>query len=97
MILAIMCLSCASAFAQQVKGTVKDSAGEPVLGASVLVEGTSNGAVVDLDGAFQLSGVSKDAILIVSSLGYKTVKIPVGGVSLMSSSRKTHRCLTMSS
>lgn len=79
MILAIMCLSCASAFAQQVKGTVKDSAGEPVLGASVLVEGTTNGTVVDFDGSFVLNGVSRDAVLIVSSLGYKTVKIPAGG------------------
>ena len=40
LIFAIMGLSCASAFAQQVKGTVKDSAGEPVIGAAVVVEGT---------------------------------------------------------
>lgn len=80
MIFAIMCLSCASAFARQVKGTVKDSAGEPVLGASVLVEGTSNGAAVDSDGSFVLNGVPKDAVLVVSSLGYKTVKVPAGGV-----------------
>lgn len=36
-VVAIMCLSCASAFAQQVKGTVMDPAGQPVLGASVVV------------------------------------------------------------
>ena len=43
LIFAIMGLSCASAFAQQVKGTVKDSAGEPVIGAAIVVEGTTTG------------------------------------------------------
>ena len=80
LIFAIMGLSCASAFAQQVKGTVKDASGEPVIGAAVIVEGTSNGTTVDLDGNFALSGnIPSDAVLVVSSIGYRTARVPVGG------------------
>ena len=80
LIFAIMALSCASAFAQQVKGTVKDSAGEPVIGAAVVVEGTTIGTTVDLDGNFVFDkAVPADAVLVVTSIGYKTAKVPVGG------------------
>lgn len=82
LIFAIMALSCANAFAQQVKGTVKDASGQPVIGAAVVVEGTTNGTTVDLDGAFVLNAVPSDAILVVSSIGYKTAKVPVGGGNL---------------
>ena len=78
LIFAIMALGCANAFAQQVKGTVKDSAGEPVIGAAVVVEGTANGTTVDLDGTFVLNAVPEDAVLVVSSIGYKTAYVPVG-------------------
>ena len=79
LIFAIMGLSCANAFAQQVKGTVKDSAGQPVIGAAVVVEGTTNGTTVDLDGNFVFnSPVPADAVLVVSSIGYETVKVPAG-------------------
>ena len=77
-----MALSCANAFAQQVTGTVKDAAGEPVIGAAVVVEGTTNGTTVDLDGNFVLNAVPSDAVLVVSSIGYKTAHVPVGGGSL---------------
>ena len=80
LIFAIMGLSCANAFAQQVKGTVKDSAGEPVIGAAVMVEGTSIGTTVDLDGNFVLTeAIPSDAVLVVTSIGYKTAYVPVGG------------------
>ena len=80
LIFAIMALSCANAFAQQVKGTVKDSSGQPVVGAAVVVEGTTNGVTVDLDGKFVFNTpVPKDAVLVVTSIGYKDAKIPVGG------------------
>ena len=82
LIFAIMALSCANAFAQQVTGTVKDSAGEPVIGAAVVVEGTTNGTTVDLDGHFVLNAVPSDAVLVVSSIGYKTARVPVGGGNL---------------
>ena len=80
LIFAIMALSCANAFAQQVKGTVKDSAGEPVIGAAVVVEGTTTGTTVDLDGNFVFNtAVPSDAVLVVTAIGYKEVKVPVGG------------------
>ena len=88
-----MALSCANAFAQQVKGTVTDASGYPVIGAAVIVEGTSIGTTVDLDGAFAFNeAVPSDAILVVSSIGYKTARIPVGGATLTSFLKKIHRC-----
>ena len=82
LIFAIMALSCSSVFAQQVKGTVKDASGQPVIGAAVVVEGTSNGTTSDLDGNFVLNAVPEDATLVVSSIGYKTAFVPVGGGNL---------------
>ena len=83
MVFVTMVLGCASAFAQQVKGTVVDGSGYPVIGAAVIVEGTSIGTTVDLDGAFAFNqAVPSDAILVVSSIGYKTARIPVGGGNL---------------
>ena len=78
LIFAIMALSCANAFAQQVKGTVQDASGQAVIGAAVLVDGTTNGTTTDLDGQFVLNAVPADATLVVSSIGYKTVSVPVG-------------------
>lgn len=64
------------AFAQQiaVKGHVKDTTGEAVIGANVLVKGTTNGTITDFDGNFTLN-VPKDAILSVSFVGYKPVEV----------------------
>lgn len=65
-----------SAFAQQisVKGYVKDAAGEPVIGANVLVKGTTNGTITDLDGNFTLNA-PKGAIITVTFVGYKTAEV----------------------
>ncbi len=80
LIFVMMGLSCASAFAQSVKGTVKDASGQPVIGAAVMVEGTSIGTTVDYDGNFVINdAVPSDAVLVVSSIGYKDARIPVGG------------------
>ena len=64
------------AFAQQiaVKGHVKDTTGEPVIGANVLVKGTTNGTITDFDGNFMLN-VPKDVILSVSFVGYKSAEV----------------------
>ena len=60
-----------TAFAQStVRGTVKDAAGNGVVGASVLVQGTQNGAIVDMDGSFALPGVKAGDVLVVSCIGY---------------------------
>lgn len=62
-----------SVYAQQltVNGTVKDVSEEPIIGASVLVKGTGNGAITDLDGNFTLSNVPLGATIEVSFIGYQ--------------------------
>ena len=72
--LAICFLSISAfAFAQsKVTGTVKDSAGEPIIGASVIVEGTTTGTTTAADGTFTLN-VPKNAVLAVSYIGYEGV------------------------
>ena len=59
-------------FAQQqtVKGVVKDVTGEPIIGASVLVKGTSNGTITNLDGAFSLSNVEEGVEIEITYVGY---------------------------
>lgn len=59
---------------QTVSGIVKDSSGEPIIGASVLEKGTTNGTITDLDGKFTLS-VSSNAVLQISYIGYKTLEV----------------------
>lgn len=62
----------------QIKGTVTSKEdGVPLPGASVIVSGTKQGATTDFDGKYVLNGVSKDATLMISYIGYKTFKIPV--------------------
>ena len=51
------------------QGIVKDATGEPVIGASVVVKGTTNGTITGLDGDFSLGGVKKGDILVVSFVG----------------------------
>lgn len=63
-----------------VKGLVKDTSGEVVIGASVLEKGTTNGVITDLDGNFVLN-VSSKGTLVVSYVGYATQEIPVNGKS----------------
>lgn len=58
------------------KGTVKDQSGEPVIGANVVVKGTTNGTVTDVDGNFTLE-VSNTDVLQVSFIGYMTREVPV--------------------
>ena len=67
---------CVAASAQKinVSGTIFDSAGETVIGATVMEKGTTNGAVTDMDGNFKLS-VGKNATLVISYIGYKTKEV----------------------
>ena len=64
------------------KGNVKDAAGEPVIGASVVVKGTTNGTITDFDGNFELSGVSKGATLEISFVGYATQEMTFNGQTI---------------
>ena len=74
------CLITLNAFGQAtIKGQVVDATGEPVIGASILVKDTKNGAVSDLDGGYTLNNVKDGAVLVFSYLGYRTQEIPVKG------------------
>lgn len=68
-------------FAQEltVRGSVKDMKGEPLIGVTVRIEGTTIGTITDLDGFFILSNVPGDATLEISYVGMKTQRIPVNG------------------
>lgn len=61
-----------------INGKVVDSSGEGIPGVTVLVQGTSNGAVTNIDGTFSLNAPS-DATLAISSVGYLTQIVPVNG------------------
>lgn len=74
----LLILLAPSAFAQsiQLKGSVTDSTGEPIIGASVIEKGTTNGLITDFDGNFTIT-VNQPATLVVSYVGYKTEEVPV--------------------
>ena len=63
--------------AGRIKGVVVDSTGEPVIGANVMVKGTTNGTITDIDGNFSLSNVK--GTLVVSFIGYKSQEVVVKG------------------
>ena len=67
----------ASQQSKRVKGTVVDKNGEPIIGANVVVKGTTNGTITDIDGNFSLE-VSDGALLDVSYIGYLNQEIKVG-------------------
>ena len=68
-----------SAQNKTISGIVIDPLGDPLIGASVLVRGTTNGTVTDLDGNFSLTNVPDNATLVVSYIGYITSNVPVAG------------------
>lgn len=72
-------LSITSLYAQElaVSGNVKDATGEFVIGASVLVKGTTNGTITDIDGNFTLTGLSAGSVIEVSYIGYVTQSLTV--------------------
>ncbi|MGL4780976.1 MAG: SusC/RagA family TonB-linked outer membrane protein [Bacteroidales bacterium] len=76
----LLMLASVSLYAQniQIKGVVVDPTKEPVIGATVLEEGTSNGTITDFDGNFTLS-VNPDAKLKISYIGYQPITIDVKG------------------
>ncbi|WP_455627866.1 SusC/RagA family TonB-linked outer membrane protein [Parabacteroides chinchillae] len=67
---------------RQITGTVVDKSGEPIIGANVVVKGTTNGTVTDIDGKYTLD-VPDKAILQISYIGYLTQDIPVGNQNVM--------------
>lgn len=61
-----------------ISGTVTDEGGEPLIGASILVKGTSSGTVTDLDGKYELSVPDGSTMLIISYTGFATQEVAVG-------------------
>ena len=75
----MFCFS-AAVFAQKtVTGTVVDNLGEPIPGVNVVVKGTTNGAMTDIDGRFSIQRVDEDATLHVSFIGYAAQEVKVAG------------------
>ena len=74
-LLILISISLATAVAQSVRGTVVDTSGEPVPGASVVVTGTTVGSITDIDGNFSITGVAPSGHLDVSFVGYVTNKV----------------------
>lgn len=87
LILTGLLLACVGAFAQ-IKGTVvSDEDGEPVIGASIMVKGTTVGTISDVDGTFEISASAGD-VLVVSYIGMATQEVPAANgmvISLQSS------------
>ena len=65
-----------------VKGKVVDDAGEPIIGANVLVKGTTNGVITDFDGNYELSNVPSDATIQITYIGYQNVELKAGNKDL---------------
>lgn len=62
---------------KKITGTIVDINGEPIIGANILVKGTSNGTITDIDGQFSIEADSK-SVLNISYIGYLTKEIVVG-------------------
>ena len=70
------------AYAQnKITGTVVDAQGEPVIGASVVIKGTSNGTVTDFDGKYIINNAPAKGDLVISYVGYRTQTVSLAGKS----------------
>ena len=69
----------ADAFAQtiSVQGVVTDEAGEPLIGASVVVKDTQNGQITNLEGKFSFANLKKTDVLVISFVGMKKTEVAV--------------------
>ena len=92
LLLVFVCSIGASA-QSRVTGKVVDANGEPVIGASVMVKGTSNGVVTDLDGNYSISNVPAGASLNISYVGYRTRTVAVDGKSQLNVTMEEDRQL----
>lgn len=62
---------------QSISGIVTDTNGEPLIGASVVVKGTSTGVITDIDGGFNNLRVPRNGVIVISYLGYETQEVTV--------------------
>lgn len=63
----------------QITGTVTDENGEPVIGATIQVKGSSSGVITDVDGRYTIVVPNENSILVVSFIGYESQEIKVNG------------------
>lgn len=71
-------------FGQQqstIRGTVVDVSGLPIIGANILVKGTTNGSVTDMDGNYTITNVTSPATLLITYIGYINQEIIYNGQS----------------
>ena len=66
-----------------ITGLITDKTGESVIGATILVKGTGDGAMTNIDGRYSLKSVSSNAVLVISYIGMKTQEIKVSGRSVV--------------
>lgn len=79
LLLTLLSFSLTALAQQKVTGKVKDSSGEPVIGASVVVKGNNTmGTITDFDGNFMLDVPTK-SVLVISYIGYVTQEVPTAG------------------
>jgi len=78
----LLCIIPIWAFAQtiSIKGVVKDSSGESIIGASIIEKGTTNGTISDFNGNFTLQA-PRGAVLVVSFIGYRTQEVTANGTA----------------
>ncbi|MCP9236060.1 SusC/RagA family TonB-linked outer membrane protein [Lewinella sp. JB7] len=82
LVMALVCFAFGMALAQRtISGTVTDKSDLPLIGASILVKGTTSGTVTDIDGNFALEVPTAAEFLIVSYTGFSTLEYPIDGVA----------------
>lgn len=83
-LVAMLLLLPVHSFAQnlRVEGKVVDENGEGLIGAGVVIKGTTNGTITDVDGTFVLPSIEKGSTLVISCLGYQTQEVQVSGNKL---------------
>lgn len=79
LLLLLLQLSMANAQNQKIRGIVKDTSGEPLIGVNVLLKGTTVGAITDIEGTFTLDTNADKGTLVISFIGFETKEVPVKG------------------
>lgn len=84
LVLMLVVLACGFTIAQRtISGTISDNSGEPLIGASILVKGTTSGTVTDIDGKYTLSVPDGSNTLVVSYTGFATQEVAVGTATVV--------------
>lgn len=83
MLLFVMSIYGAVAQGKVVTGTVNDSSGDPLPGVTIMVKGTTNGAVTNIDGSYSINNVNSEDVLVFSFVGTVSQEAPVGAKSVL--------------